>query len=586
MAYLGQSLTEGTRRVYTYTATASQTTFSAVYGVGAVDVYQNGVLLAPTDYTATNGTTVALTVGASANDEITIICHNTFSVSDTVSASQGGTFNSGINISSGNVGIGTTSPTDRLHIKSGGDAYRMLFLEAVAGSGDSGILFQGDGGNQFSIQQPGGSQGLFFYDRTNSAYRMYINNSGKVGIGTTTPTEKLHLYGSGEQFIKVETTTTGSAAFVGIRMQDGDGDLGSVGDFGSGRRAFMLDTGSGVDMMFFTNNQNNSSETPRMVISSSGNVGIGTTSPSTPLHVSKAGNAIFTVERSNKTSGSGYLGFNVEADSQATIAFDDGGGLSIGRSVDPSTQSGYTNDLVIKSNGYVGIGTFTPDSKLDIYEEPTVGWTRSVVRNAGRAAFTGVYKTTSPSTTNSAGIFAHNSNLTGWDDLWINAHANGSGGVAGGTNQNIYMAGKVHKPQQPFFHASFPSAINITSNNQLIAFSTAVSNIGGNYNTSNYRFTCPVAGRYFFSVGIRYNYPPSTSSYTRFTLRKNGSATASPMNILDPINTFSASSYQSASQVVILDCAANDYFDVIEYSNTTGGQLAGTECHFIGYFLG
>ena len=104
MAYIGQSLTEGTRRVYTYVATASQTTFNAVYGVGAVDVYQYGILLAPSDYTASDGTTVVLGVGAAFQDEITIVCHNTFSVADTVSASQGGTFNQPVTID----GNGTT----------------------------------------------------------------------------------------------------------------------------------------------------------------------------------------------------------------------------------------------------------------------------------------------------------------------------------------------------------------------------------------------------------------------------------------------------------------------------------------------
>jgi hypothetical protein len=117
--------------------------------------------------------------------------------------------------------------------------------------------------------------------------KVTITTDGKLGVGTTSPGEKLHVYGSGQQFIKVETTTTGSAAFVGMRMQDGDGDLGSIGDFGSGRRAFMLDTGSGVDMMFFTNNQNNSSDIPRLTITSGGNVAIATTPTNTSgaLHV-------------------------------------------------------------------------------------------------------------------------------------------------------------------------------------------------------------------------------------------------------------------------------------------------------------
>lgn len=88
MAYIGQSLTEGTRRVYTYVATASQTTFNAVYGVGAVDVYQNGVLLQPSDYTATDGATVVLGTSAALSDEITIVCHSTFSVADTYTKSE------------------------------------------------------------------------------------------------------------------------------------------------------------------------------------------------------------------------------------------------------------------------------------------------------------------------------------------------------------------------------------------------------------------------------------------------------------------------------------------------------------------
>ena len=96
MAYIGQTLTEGTRRAHTFTATAGQTTFNAVYGVGSVDVYQNGILLQPADYTATTGTTVVLGVAAALDDEITIIAHNTFSVADAPTLSGGGTFASSI----------------------------------------------------------------------------------------------------------------------------------------------------------------------------------------------------------------------------------------------------------------------------------------------------------------------------------------------------------------------------------------------------------------------------------------------------------------------------------------------------------
>jgi len=101
MAYIGTSPTQGVRRIYNYTATASQTSFSGndtlgislAYADGAyIDVYQNGVLLIPTDYVATTGTTVVLDTAAAVNDTVQMVVYDVFSVSDTVSASNGGNF--------------------------------------------------------------------------------------------------------------------------------------------------------------------------------------------------------------------------------------------------------------------------------------------------------------------------------------------------------------------------------------------------------------------------------------------------------------------------------------------------------------
>jgi hypothetical protein len=96
--------------------------------------------------------------------------------------------------SSGNVGIGATSPTEKLHIKSGGNAYKMLMLESE--NGDAGLLLQGQGGNQFSIQQNSNQRGLFFYDRTAGQYRIFIDPNGNVGIGTSSPSQKLEVAGN------------------------------------------------------------------------------------------------------------------------------------------------------------------------------------------------------------------------------------------------------------------------------------------------------------------------------------------------------------------------------------------------------
>ena len=101
MAYIGTSPTQGVRRIYNYTATASQTSFSGndtlgislAYADGAyIDVYQNGVLLIPTDYVATTGTTVVLDTGAAVNDTVQMVVYDVFSVGDSVSQSAGGNF--------------------------------------------------------------------------------------------------------------------------------------------------------------------------------------------------------------------------------------------------------------------------------------------------------------------------------------------------------------------------------------------------------------------------------------------------------------------------------------------------------------
>lgn len=78
------SSVNGTAERFVYTATASQTTFSANYDVGFVDVYMNGVkLVAGTDFTATSGTSIVLATGATSGDIIDIIGYGAFSVANT-----------------------------------------------------------------------------------------------------------------------------------------------------------------------------------------------------------------------------------------------------------------------------------------------------------------------------------------------------------------------------------------------------------------------------------------------------------------------------------------------------------------------
>lgn len=91
MGYIGnQPVPEATQTRDSFTATASQTTFTTSdgYSVGFLDVFMNGVKLASADFTATDGSTVVLASGAAAGDLIDTIAYSTFTPSNALTASD------------------------------------------------------------------------------------------------------------------------------------------------------------------------------------------------------------------------------------------------------------------------------------------------------------------------------------------------------------------------------------------------------------------------------------------------------------------------------------------------------------------
>ena len=217
--YLGAiPVPQATQHRESFTATSGQTTFNtAGYTVGFLDVYLNGSHLSPADFTATNGSDVVLASGASAGDVCDIISYTAFEIADqtftgtttmdvaaitgVLTANGGAVFNEGsadvdfrvesngdanmLFVDGGNnrVGIGTSSPSQPLHVSGSAPIIRLTdtdtgaYSEISASSSDGNLMFFADQGNTQ------GSSNIRFYVDGNHAGR--FDPSGNLLVGKT-----------------------------------------------------------------------------------------------------------------------------------------------------------------------------------------------------------------------------------------------------------------------------------------------------------------------------------------------------------------------------------------------------------------
>ena len=169
--------------------------------------------------------------------------------------------------SNGNVGIGTSSPNDKVDISgSTGDGYRLT------DGTHTGVYRSISGG---TILKTASNHALLF--GTNDTERMRIDASGNVGIGASSPVSI-----SGYTITTLNNSSSGSALY----LQQAAATKGRVITTAN---ELTIDTTAAIPLVFGTNN------TERMRIDSSGDVGIGTDSPDTSLHISEASSATATV---------------------------------------------------------------------------------------------------------------------------------------------------------------------------------------------------------------------------------------------------------------------------------------------------
>ncbi len=358
-----------------------------------------------------------ITIGAS-GDTITVPAGATVSGFTSAGIDDNATSTAITIDSSENVGIGTTTMDGKLHIQSNSAGSVTAHVNGSLG------VFEASGNNGISILTPDASTSAIFFGSASSnrfaeikatydnnfldigtrksgglirfatdnfSERMRIDSSGNVGIGTTSPANNLDIVASEIGDIGINITNSlssngGHSASVNLISENANSDLSDAtkgaifvgGDLNNNNfQEFAIATESNTPIVFVTNGDgnrtNNVLTNERMRIDSSGNVGIGTTSPTGKLNISTAStdgvNTLFGANVSPTAAGM-YVGFN-DSDATATL------GVYYASSPIPViniTRSDRTikfmNDaserMRINSSGNVGIGETSPLGKLHV----------------------------------------------------------------------------------------------------------------------------------------------------------------------------------------------------------------------------
>ena len=271
-------------------------------------------------------------------------------------------------LNGGNVGIGLTNPTSKVHVYGNGAEVFVKQDSTIPGSAGFKVFAAGVDSpnnasyytmNAGSIWGQTGGNGIYFGPENRSSVQFHVKTStGNVGINTLSPSEKLDVVGnivSKEQnpYIKIQAGTNGSPY---LRFEQD-----------ATRRAFLRYQNIGQfdivneygDVTFWTGTSG--SETQKMTVTSSGNVGIGTDNPQRKLSIKDSGNTFISIENSTNVT-SGLIGAN---SSGLTLISRDTQGGSTEKPIQFITGS--TEKVRIDSSGKVGIGTNNPTQKLKVY---------------------------------------------------------------------------------------------------------------------------------------------------------------------------------------------------------------------------
>ena len=295
------------------------------------------------------------------------------------------------------LGIGTDSPSYILHTKfsiaganglildnDSTDASARSRIQFYCGNDANGYMDLTEGSNWLTYNAENNVGYFTWYTQTSSSAteKMRLDNSGRLGIGESSPDVNLHITSSGDAAIKLEADTDdsgeGDNAYI-LFSQDGDAVKGEIGLNNStttspSGAAFTNNLANSLTITSTTSNSAlvlGTDSTMAITIDTSQNVGIGTSSPATDLHITDDtdtstnwwSNANVSLLLSNSTGEASVIKFE---EATGRIVYGDASGNDI--LIFSSRQSEDTANevIVFNNNGQVGIGTSSPAVSLDV----------------------------------------------------------------------------------------------------------------------------------------------------------------------------------------------------------------------------
>ena len=356
---------------------------------------------------------------------------------------------------SGNVGIGTTNPIGTLHVYNTNTTSDGDGTATMNATGQDSIVLYGHGGvdqaTYGGISWMGGSTrrramitavaentdtdfvGLAFYTQgTDGAgdfsESMRITRAGKVGIGTTSPSQELTI-----------STKSASANNATLHLEVAGTNVEGFINQNNGEMQFISreDTTNGT---FKFQGSNGTAFTNYMVIDADGEVGIGTNTPQEKFHVDEG----FILADGASTNH----GFELRRDAVDTFQIRHlDGNFTINNLTDNR------KDLTIDGDGKVGIGTTNPDEALDVVGfirmgHATANSTQKIARQVVRAYNTShndfiAFMGTANETSNVVSYGGGSSSQTCATKLSFFTHTNVSTSTAGTERMHINSIGKI-----------------------------------------------------------------------------------------------------------------------------------------------